>query len=63
MRKIYVLDTEKTDIDYINCSDEEFITECEEQGRVYEDLEGFVKDFNDGRIITWIDQIREIFVK
>lgn len=49
----------ETGIDLINCSNEEFITLAEEQGKVYLS-DGFVSDFNNEEINSTTDQLRII---
>ncbi len=59
--RYYLIDTHKVsdDIDYVNCTDEEFITMCEEQGNIYS-AEGFQEAFNTENINTAIHQLRVI---
>lgn len=48
--RIYGVDTEDTDIDYMNCSDEQFIDIAETHGLIWEDISEFVKQLNEGEI-------------
>ena len=58
--RIYGVNTEDTDIDYINCSDEQFIYVSETHGLIWEDINGFVAQLNKGEINTSIIQLRVI---
>lgn len=48
--RIYGIDTEDTDLDYLNCTDEQFIDEAETHGLIWEDLVEFVRQLNDREI-------------
>ena len=56
--RIYGIDTEDTDIDYMNCSDEQFIDEAETHGLVWEDISQFIRQLNEGEINPNIVQFR-----
>jgi hypothetical protein len=45
--RIYGIDTEDTDLDYINCGDNEFIDEAETHGLVWEDITEFLRQLNE----------------
>ena len=62
--RVYVIDTNDErvdDIDLLELTDEEFMFEAEEQGRIYT-LEGFTEAFNLEEINSSIDVIRIIQV-
>ena len=46
--RIYGIDTEDTEVDYMNCSDEQFIDEAETHGLIWEDTIEFVRQLNEG---------------
>jgi len=48
--RIYGIDTEDTDLDYMNCTDEQFIDEAEIHGLIWEDTAEFVRQLNDREI-------------
>ena len=48
--RIYGVDTEDTDIDYMNCSDEQFMDIADTHGLIWEDISEFVKQLNEGEI-------------
>ena len=62
-KRVYLIDIHDIrvrDIDYINeLTDEEFVFEAEEQGKVYS-LKGFEKAFNLEQVNTLTDQMRII---
>ena len=59
--RVYCLDCQDISIDkgFAELTEEEWITECERQGRVYT-LEGFQRAFNEEEINSSIDVIRFI---
>ena len=61
--RVYALDTQDISIDkgFEELSEEEWITECERQGRVYT-LQGFQRAFNNEEVNTNVDIIRFINV-
>lgn len=62
--RVYVIDTNDErvdDIDILELTDEEFMFEAEEQGRIYT-LEGFTEAFNLEEINSSLDVIRIIQV-
>lgn len=61
--RVYVLDTQVISMDkgFEELTDEEWIAECERQGRVYS-LQGFARAFNAEEISTDIDVVRIINV-
>lgn len=62
--RVYVIDTNDErvdDIDILELTDEEFMFEAEEQGRIYT-LEGFTEAFNLEEINSSLDVIRIIHV-
>ena len=62
--RVYVIDTNDErvdDIDLLELTDEEFMFEAEEQGRIYT-LEGFTEAFNLEEINSSLDVIRIIQV-
>jgi hypothetical protein len=61
--RFYVLDTQDISIDkgFEELTEEEWITECERQGRVYS-TQGFQRAFNEEEINTSIDVLRIINV-
>lgn len=61
--RVYALDTQDISIDkgFEELSEEEWITECERQGRVYT-LQGFQRAFNEEEINTNLDVIKFISV-
>jgi hypothetical protein len=58
--RVYGVDTEDTDIDYINCSDEQFMNVSETHGLIWEDISEFVRQLNEGEINPSIIQFRTI---
>jgi hypothetical protein len=64
--RVYVVNTHDERVedieDFHDLTDEEFMFEAEEQGRVYT-IEGFQRAFNDNEVNTEIDFIRFIEVK
>jgi hypothetical protein len=58
--RVYGIDTEDTEVDYINCTDEQFIDEAETHGLIWEDISEFVKQLNEGEINPSIIQFRTI---
>jgi hypothetical protein len=58
--RIYGIDTEDTDLDYLNCSDEQFIDEAEVHGLIWEDINLFIEQLNEGYINPNIVQFRYI---
>lgn len=58
--KIYGIDTEDTDLDYMNCTDEQFIDEADTHGLIWDDIEEFVKQLNDGEVNPQIVTFRVI---
>jgi hypothetical protein len=48
--RIYGVDTEDTYLDYLNCTDEQFIDEAETHGLIWEDLHEFIRQLNDREI-------------
>lgn len=63
VRRVYGINTDLTEVDYIDCSDEEFIEEAEKHGLVWEDVELFIKQLNKEEISPLIIQFRYINVK
>ena len=61
--RVYVLDTQDISIDkgFEELTEEEWIAECERQGRVYS-LQGFARAFNEEEISTAIDAVKIINV-
>ena len=59
--RVYVLDTQDISIDkgFEELTEEEWIEECERQGRVYS-LQGFARAFNEEEISTAIDVVKII---
>ena len=55
--KYYIIDINKTDMDVISATKEEFIKESEMQHRIYS-LETFPKAFNKGKINPSTDYLR-----
>lgn len=41
-KRYYIVDVDETELDTINCTNEEFITEAEKQGTVYQSDTTFV---------------------
>lgn len=62
--RVYVLDTQDISIDkgFEELTEEEWIEQCERQGRVYS-LQGFAKAFNEEEINTSIDVVKIINIK
>ncbi len=58
--KIYGIDTEDTDLDYMNCTDGQFIDEADTHGLIWDDIEEFVKQLNDGEVNPQIVTFRVI---
>ena len=58
--RIYGIDTEDTDLDYLNCSDEQFIDEAEVHGLIWEDIDLLIEQVNEGYINPNIIQFRYI---
>jgi hypothetical protein len=58
--RIYGIDTEDTNLDYLNCSDEQFIDEAEVHGLIWEDINLFIEQLNEGYINPNIVQFRYI---
>jgi hypothetical protein len=58
--RIYGIDTEDTDLNYLNCSDEQFIDEAEVHGLIWEDINLFIEQLNEGYINPNIVQFRYI---
>lgn len=56
-RKYYLIDTTDTEIDYINCSDSEFMKESQRQNLVFPQY-GFISAFNSEEISTVTHQLR-----
>jgi hypothetical protein len=45
--RIYGINIDDTEIDYINCTDEQFMEEAETHGLVWEDMKEFIKQLNE----------------
>jgi hypothetical protein len=58
--RIYGVDTEDTNIDYMNCSDEQFMDVADTHGLIWEDISEFVRQLNEGEINPSIIQFRTI---
>lgn len=58
--RIYGIDIEDTDIDYMTCTDEQFIEEAETHGLIWEDISEFLKQLNNFEINPLIIQFRTI---
>ena len=58
--RIYGIDTEDTEVDYMNCSDEQFIEEADTHGLIWNDISEFVRQLNDREINPKITQFRTI---
>lgn len=61
--RVYVLNTQDISLDkgFKELTEEEWIEECERQGRAYS-LQGFARAFNEGEISTAIDVVKIINV-
>jgi hypothetical protein len=59
-KRIYGVNIDDTEIDYINCTDEQFIEEAEIHGLVWEDISLFLSQLNNEDINTNYIQFRYI---
>jgi len=60
-KRFYLVNVDNTELNVVNCSDEDFITEAEKQGKVYTES-GFVEAFNNEYVNSFADQLRIIEV-
>ncbi len=60
MKRIYGIEVDDIDFNYLTCSDEQFIEEAEAQGLVWEDLSIFTDQLNNGEINTNVTHFRTI---
>ena len=59
-KRIYGIEIDDTEIDYINCTDKQFIEEAETHGLVWEDISLFLSQLNNEDINTNYIQFRYI---
>lgn len=58
--RIYGIYIEDTDIDYINCTNEQFIDKAETHGLIWEDISEFVRQLNNMEFNPYFIQFRYI---
>jgi hypothetical protein len=60
MGRYYGINIQNTDLDYVNCSDEQFINEAELHGLIWENTNLFIEQLNNGHINPNIVKFRYI---